>query len=71
MKSEKNYYILADLGEGIPSYDFVLKAKSEEEARKLASEILEKDYPEDPEDSKTFSCHEITAEQLLEQMTLN
>ena len=65
----KNYYIRADLGDGIPCYDFVLKAKDFDTARKEAGKLLEKDYPEVMGDD--FSCEEITADELLKRLTLN
>ena len=65
----KNYYVRADLGDGIPIYDFVLKAKTIEEAMKRAGEILREDYPE--HDSEDFSVCEITADELLKRLTIN
>jgi molybdate-binding protein len=69
----KNYYVCCDLGEGIPSYDFVVRAESLDEAVKKAEKIINTDYPENWKEynDKDFSCHEITAEQLLERLTIN
>ena len=69
----KNYYIRAEVCEGYPDYKFVLKAKTQTEALKQARNILRQDYPESFEGKydDRFSCYEITAEQLLGQLTLN
>lgn len=72
-KNLKHFYIRADLGDGIPSYDFVLKATILDVAEKKAKSILKKDYPEQWSwsDGIDFSCEEITAETLLERLTVN
>lgn len=43
---QKHFYITAELAEGIPSYNFVVKADTEDQARDIAREIIENDYPE-------------------------
>lgn len=71
----KNYYIVADIGEGIPSYNFILRAKSIDIAKLKAGKILKTDYPDqwnwNGELGIDFTCREITAEQLLKDLTLN
>lgn len=67
----KNYYVLCDVGEGIPCYDFVIKAKSLKEAIKKGGAILKADYPENWDYNKNdFSVCEITAEELLNRLTI-
>jgi len=71
-----------DLAEGTPCYDFVIKANNIDEAKRIANDIIWKDYPEEmslqndmttnKEDTlESFWCEEITAEKLLEKMTIN
>jgi len=69
----KNYYIRAEVCEGYPDFDFVLKAKTQAQAQKQAKKILMTDYPDIfvGKYADRFSCYEITAEQLLAQLTLN
>lgn len=69
----KYFYIRADLGDGIPSYDFVVKATIFDVAEKLAKKILKKDYPEQWSwrDGIDFKCEDITAETLLNRLTVN
>jgi len=69
----QNYYIRAEVCEGYPDYEFVLKAKTQVQAEKQAKKILMTDYPEIfvGKYADRFLCKEITAEQLLAQLTLN
>ena len=71
----KYFYVCADIGEGIPSYDFVLKCKNIDIACLKARKILKNDYQDEWEahgkDGINFSCGEITAQELLERMCLN
>ena len=68
----KTYYVNCDVGEGYPSYDFVVKAKTLKEAIRLAGKELKYSYPENWEYNKNdFSVCEITANELLERLTLN
>jgi len=68
----KNYYIRADLGDGIPSYDFVVKAENLDDAIKQGGAILRQDYPEEYRDRENdFYCCHITAEQLLKRLTID
>jgi hypothetical protein len=71
----KNYYIRADLGDGIPSYDFVIRAKTLINAENKAWKILRQDYSEVFTEKRfrtgDFSICEITAEELLKRLTLN
>ena len=68
-----------DLSEGLPCYDFVIKANNENEARDLANDIIWLDYPEQmslqgdnkEETRDIFWCQEITPSELLEIMTIN
>lgn len=69
----KNYYIRAEVCEEYPDYDFVIKAKTQEEAEKIAKNILIQDYPDIfvGKYADRFSCYEITAEELLRNLTIN
>lgn len=78
----KNYYISMDLKEGMPCYDFVIKANNIDEAKEIANGIIWKDYPEEmsllndnttdtEETLESFWCKEITPEELLEKLTIN
>jgi hypothetical protein len=68
----KNYFITFEVAEGVPDYDFVIRAKTEKSAQNIARKIIMQDYPMEWEIQKgDFGCSEITAEQLLKQMTLN
>lgn len=71
----KYFYVIADIGDGIPSYDFCLRAKTQQSAENKAWKILKADYPEcfGTKSWRTgdFSICEITAEQLLKRLTLN
>ena len=42
----KHYYINTELGDGIPNYDFVIKAKNIDIANLKAHKILKSDYPD-------------------------
>ena len=64
---KNNYYIVADIGDDIPSYNFVVKAGSRIEAEAIAENTLERDYS----DYKDYTCREITADELLKQLTVN
>jgi hypothetical protein len=65
----KNYYIRAEICEGYPDYEFVIKANSLDIAISKANKILKADYPEEYR-KDNFYCTHITAEELLERMTL-
>lgn len=75
----KKYYISMDLGEGVPIYDFVINAENEDEGKRIANDILWSNYPEEMslqgndkgETEEAFWITEITAEELLERMTIN
>jgi hypothetical protein len=67
----KHYYIHFEVGEGYPDYEFVIKAKDFESAKFLAGVTLSADYPEQFKSDNDFYCIEITAEQLLERLTIN
>jgi len=69
----ENYYISTEIEENMPTYDFILKAKTEKEAEKLAHKIIKKDYPEHYKYGKASDIYieEITAEKLLKDLTLN
>lgn len=66
-----HYYINCELGEGIPDYNFVIQAKDNEEARAEAWVIFEKDYPDYSMKQRQIQCAEVTADQLLERLTIN
>jgi len=69
----KHYYIQAEVGEGYPDYDFVIKAKNDTQARKEAKKILMQDYPEvfTGKYADRFFCDEVNGEKLLHIMTIN
>ena len=68
----KHYYISFELGDGIPDYDFVLRAKNIDIAMLKARKILRQDYPMEWRIQKgDFGCSEITADELLQRMCLN
>lgn len=68
----KHYYINAEICEGYPNYEFVLKARTLESATRKAHKIIKQDYPEDYKHAKGNTLiREITAEELLEYLTLN
>ncbi len=59
-----------DMGDGIPNYDFVIKAKSLKEAENMAYKVIKADYPDYTQAHEQFSCHEISANDLLERLTI-
>jgi hypothetical protein len=67
----KYYFIRADIGENMPSYEFILQAEAIEEADEKAEEIIKTDYQE--YGSPDFSCREIADFQkdILELMCIN
>lgn len=68
----KYYFITFELGDGIPNYDFVIRAKTLKSAENIARKILKQDYPMEWKIQKgDFGCGETTAEQLLKDLTLN
>lgn len=67
----KYFYVRYEVADGYPDYEFVIKAESFEEAKEIATEIIDKDYEQEWEDNKNFAMYEITAEQLLERMLIN
>jgi hypothetical protein len=66
----KNYYVRIDIADGYPTYDFVIKANSLDSAISKANKIFKTDYPEEYR-KDNFYCTHITADQLLERMTVN
>lgn len=70
--TRKYYYVTCDVGEGVPSYDFVIRAKNLEEAERIGGGILKTDYPENWEYNKnSYAVYEVTAKTLLNRMVLN
>lgn len=68
----KNYLAVCGVGEGMPNYDFIVKAKGLEDAFEIAGKILKADYPENWKYNKNdFSVRFTTAKELLKTMTLN
>lgn len=68
----KYYFISAEIEEGYPDYDFVLKALCLDDAIKEAKKILKKDYPETFNGySDRFDAQMVTGEKLLSLMTIN
>lgn len=69
----KHYFIRAEIEESYPDYEFVIKAKTQEEAEKLAQKELTESYPDIfvGKYADRFSCYEITAEELLQRLTIN
>lgn len=72
-KNTMKYYLMScDVGEGIPSYEFVIKAKTLKGAETIGRKILKGDYPENWDyNQDSYSIHEVTAEELLDIMTIN
>ena len=72
MKTKKIFLVEAELGEGIPTYTFIVKADNLKEADKIVGGIIKNDYPENWEYNKDdYSVHEVNAEQLIERLTIN
>lgn len=67
----KNYYIEVELGEGIPTYNFVIKAQDNDTARELAWKEVDASYPDCDMKHTELHCGEITAEDLLLKLTIN
>lgn len=70
----KYYYIIAEIEEGYPSYTFVIKAETMQDADILARKVLKTDYPEAwswRDGGIDYTIRETTAEKLLEHLTLN
>ncbi len=42
----KYYFVIAEIGEGYPDYEFILKAETLKEAEKKAFKIIKNDYPD-------------------------
>jgi hypothetical protein len=66
----KNYYVRIDIADGYPCYEFVIKANSLDSAISKANKIFKEDYPEEYR-KDSFYCTHVTADQLLERMTVN
>ena len=66
----KHYFVNFEVDEGVPDYEFVIKAESLSKAREKANIIIKQDYPEAYE-KDNFKCNKITAEQLLDLLTIN
>lgn len=66
----RNYYVVVEIEEGMPDYNFVLKAKSLKEAEDEAYKIIKSDYPDYTQAHESFNCREISADDLLERLTL-
>jgi len=62
------YYITAEIAEEMPSYDFVVKAKTATEAHKIAKKIITHDYPDYRFD---YTLVEVTPKLLIDLMTIN
>jgi len=71
-ETSKNYYIRAEVSEEYPDYDFIIKAQTQAQAEKQAKKILMHDYPDIfvGKYADRFSCHGITAQELLEILTI-
>jgi hypothetical protein len=68
----KTYHAICNVGEGYPSYEFIVRAKTLEEADKITRRILKEDYPENWEYNKDdYTLWETTAEELLNNMIIN
>jgi len=72
-KPLKNYFIRAEVEEEYPDYIFVIRAKTQKQAEKLAQKELTTSYPGIFVGKYTdrFSCYEITANELLQRLTIN
>lgn len=69
----KNYFISAEVEEGYPDYDFVVKEKTQKQAEIIAKKELKTSYPDifAGRYADRFSCHEVTGDELLERLTIN
>lgn len=69
----KNYYVRAEVMEGAPDYEFVLRAENLDHAINLAKKELKESYPDifAGKYSDNFYCTHITGEELLKKMTIN
>ena len=66
----KYFFIRADVGDEVPSYEFVIKANKMETAEKIANKIIKQDYQE--YGNPDFSCREVkTFENFLAEMLIN
>lgn len=66
----KYYFIRADVGDDVPSYEFILKATSLRKACLKANKIIKYDYQD--YDNADFSCREVkTFENILTEMLIN
>lgn len=71
-KDKKIFLVEADLGEGVPTYTFIVRANTLKEADKVARSIIKADYPENWEYNKDdYAVHEVNAEELIERLTIN
>ena len=43
----KYFYVRYEVADGYPDYEFVIKAESFEEAKEIATEIIDKDYEQE------------------------
>ena len=64
----KNYYINQELGEGIPDYNFIVKAEASEEAHEIATRIIKADYPDY---EINYSCRPMSVNAIIKSLTLN
>lgn len=67
-----HYYVIAELGEGIPDYNFVLAYSERKELPDVydeAKKIVHGDYP-DHEGCKII-VQKVTGEELLDKLTIN
>lgn len=69
----KNFFVRAEIGEGYPDYEFIVKAKNLSTAKIHARLILKQDYPDifTGKYEDRFSCRQVNQKQLLELMTIN
>ena len=62
------FYIQQEIGEGIPDYNFIVKAIGSEEAHKIATKIIKTDYPDY---GINYSCIPLSANKIIKLLTLN
>lgn len=69
---KKIYLVVCDVGEGVPSYTFIVRETTLKKAEKIARATLKNDYPDNWEYNKNdYSIREVTMEQLVADLTIN
>lgn len=66
-----HYYIIAEIEEGYPNYNFIIKADTRIQASEIARDIVLSDYPDFDLFTKHIDCNEVTPDELIRIMTIN